>query len=191
MEAFLYPVLSSLLRPRTTFQVHSFQGKPDLLGKLPGRLRAYASWLPSDWRIVVVVDRDADDCHDLKLRLEGIAYLAGLRSRTRGGAQAWQLVNRIAVEELEAWYFGDWTAVQAAYPRVPGNVPQRAAFRDPDAIAGGTWEAFERILRRHGYFKAGLGKIQAAREIAKQIDHTRTRSRSFRNFCEAMLEAAT
>jgi hypothetical protein len=39
------------------------------------------------------------------------------------------------------------------YPRVSKSTPERAKYRDPDAIAGGTWEAFERILQNAGYFK--------------------------------------
>jgi len=112
MEAFLRALLPRLLPVDRTFEVHSFQGKADLLGKLPARLRGYAQWLPADWRIVVVVDRDDDDCQDLKRRLETMAAAAGLITRSRTGGAWWQLVNRIAIEELEAWYFGDWEATR-------------------------------------------------------------------------------
>lgn len=189
MEVFLRALLPRLLPQGRTFEVHAFQGKADLLGKLDARLRAYAAWMPADWRIVVVVDRDNDDCRYLKQRLEDIAQRAGLRSRNRAGDLPWQLVNRIAIEELEAWYFGDWPAVQAAYPRVPVNIPHRQGFRDPDAIAGGTWETFERVMQRHGYFKGGLAKIEAARAIAARADPTRNRSCSFQAFRAALLEA--
>jgi len=189
MEAFLRALLPRLLPAGRTFEVHAFQGKADLLGKLEARLRAYAAWLPKDWRVVVVVDRDDDDCHELKQRLEEAADKAGLRSRSRAGARPWQLVNRIAIEELEAWYFGDWDAVRAAYPRVSPDVPKRQGLRDPDAIAGGTWEAFERIMQRHGYFKGGLAKIEAARAIGAQIEPERSRSGSFQAFHQALVEA--
>ena len=189
MEAFLRAMLPRLLPKDRTFEVHPFQGKRDLLGKLEARLRGYASWLPGDSRIVVVVDRDGDDCRSLKRRLEDIAGRAGLRSRTRAGDPNWQIVNRIAIEELEGWYFGDWPAVQAAYPRVSANLPHRKGFRDPDAIAGGTWEAFERVMQRHGYFEGGLAKIEAARAVGAQIDSARGRSHSFTVFCAAIVEA--
>jgi len=183
MERFLRALLPRLLPQDRTFEVHSFQGKSDLLGKLSARLRCYASWLPDDWRVVVVVDRDDDDRVRLKHQLEDIALAAGLRTRTRAGADQWQLANRIALEALEAWYFGDWKAVREAYPRVSANIPLRQAFRDPDAIAGGTWEAFERIMQRHGYFKGGLGKLEAARVIGAVVDPVRSTSLSFRVFC--------
>jgi hypothetical protein len=190
MEAFLCGLLPRLLPQDRTFQVHPFQGKSDLLGKIEARLRAYASWLPDNWRIVVVVDRDDDDCRQLKQRLEGMATRAGLRTRTStGAAPPWQLVNRIAIEELEAWYFGDWEAVRAVYPRVPAGIPNRQGFRDPDAIVGGTWEAFEQVLQRHGYFKGGLTKLEAARAIGEHVAPSRSCSRSFQVFCSALAAA--
>ena len=63
-------------------------------------------------------------------------------------------MNRIAIEELEAWYFGDWTAVVQAWPRVSANVPAQRGYRDPDAIPGGTWQAFECVLQRDAVLEA-------------------------------------
>jgi hypothetical protein len=189
MEAFLRALLPRLLPQDRTFEVHPFQGKSDLLGKLEQRLRGYAGWLPADWRIVVVVDRDDEDCHVLKRELESIARRTGLQTRTRAGKAPWQVVNRIAIEELEAWYFGDWEAVRSAFPRASANVPRRQGFRNADAIAGGTWEAFERVMQAHGYFKGGLAKIEAARAIGANVDPARSSSHSFRAFSEAIVEA--
>jgi len=191
MEAFLRALLPRLLPRGRSFEVHAFQGKADLLGKLQARLHAYAKWLPENWRVVVVVDRDDEDCLLLKGRLEGFAAAAGLLSRSRAGGAAWQLVNRVAVEELEAWYFGDWAAVCSAYPKVSAHVPNKAPYREPDSIRGGTWEAFERVLRQYGYFKTGLPKIEAGRSLGALIDAQRCRSRSFGAFRDALLEAVT
>ncbi len=190
MEAFLRGLLPRLLPEERTFNVHPFQGKMDLLAKLQARLRGYAAWLPPDWRIVVVVDRDDDDCHDLKRQLEELALEAGLRTRSRL-PRSWQLVNRIAIEELEAWYFGDWDAVTSAFPRLSPNVPSQRGFRNPDAIAGGTWEAFERLLKRRGYYKSGLRKIEVARMLGKIVDPDRCRSKSFQCFRDAVREAVS
>ncbi|RMD61198.1 DUF4276 family protein [Candidatus Parcubacteria bacterium] len=188
MEAFLNALLPRLLPNQVNFRIHVFQGKMDLLQKLPHRLRGYASWLPDTWRIIVIVDRDNDDCHVLKARLESIANAEGLRTRTTGSGTSWQVVNRLAIEELEAWYFGDWDAVRRAYPRVPEGTSRQRNYRDPDAIPGGTWEAFERILQRAGYFKGGLRKIEAARRIGALIDPNRNQSHSFAVFRETLRE---
>lgn len=191
MEAFLRALLPRLIPNNRTFEIHSFQGKNDLLAKLEARLRGYAAWLPRDWRIVIVVDRDNDDCLALKQRLEGIAGTVGLQTRTNAGNEHWQLVNRIAIEELEAWYFGDWQAVRAAYPRISATVTNRRGFRTSDAISGGTWEAFERVMQEHGYFKGGLTKIEAARSIGAYVDPIRSQSHSFITFYGAIAEAMT
>ncbi|MGF1612348.1 MAG: DUF4276 family protein [Gammaproteobacteria bacterium] len=189
MGAALDCLLPALLG-HTEFQIVRFQCKDDLLKKAPERLQAYASWLPIAWRILVLVDRDDDDCRALKAKLESIAARAGLMTKTAAqGGTRFQVVNRIAVEELEAWFFGDWTAVQAAYPRVPATVPRKARFRDPDAIAGGTWEAIERVLKRAGYFSTGVRKLELARSVTAHMVPQRNRSRSFQAFTIAVAAA--
>jgi len=190
MEAFLNGLLPRLLPQDRSFQVYPFQGKQDLLSKLRNRLRGYAAWMPEDYRIVVLVDRDEEDCNQLKQRLEAICADAELCSRTATAEDRWQIVNRIAIEELEAWYFGDWEAVGEVYSRVPATIPNRQGFRDPDAIAGGTWEAFERILQRHRYFGTGLRKVEAARALGKVVDPERSTSRSFSLLCATLVGAA-
>jgi hypothetical protein len=190
MEAFLQTLMPRLLPANRTFLIHPFQGKSDLLSKLGKRLVGYSKWLPPDSRIVVVLDRDDDDCAELKQRLEKVVSDSHLRSKTSGQIP-WQVVSRIAIEELEAWYFGDWSAVLTAYPRVPRTIPAKAPYRDPDAIAGGTWEAFERILAKAGYYKTGLPKIETARTLGALIDHGTSTSASFRHFCAAINEAVS
>ena len=181
-----------LLLPRVlgalSFQIYPFQCKDELLKRLPERLRGYAAWLPDDYRIVVVVDRDDDDCHELKDRLEQMAKEAGLRTRRKSGRRPYQVVNRLAIEELEAWYFGDWDAVKAAYPKAPEGIPTKAKYRDPDRIAGGTWEALEGILQRAGYFQTGLRKIEAARAIAAHWQPEKNQSHSFQVFYQLLQE---
>ena len=188
MEAFLEVLLPRLM-PQATFSVHSFQNKQNLLRKLGSRLRAYEKWLPENYRIAVLIDRDNGDCLELKEQLESIAIGSGLVTRTRIRDGRWQVVNRIVVEELEAWYFGDWEAVCRAYPRTSANIPRKAAYRHPDSIKGGTWEAFERILQRCGYFEGGLRKVEAARAIARFVDPARNRSDSFLKLRDAIVEA--
>lgn len=189
MEAFLEVLLPRLLPVGATFAIHSFGGKSALLKKLGNRLRAYARWLPENYRIVVIVDRDAGDCRELKAQLEAASLDSGLVTRSRVDDGRWKVANRVAVEELEAWYFGDWEAVRRAYPRTSPNIPRKASYRDPDAIRG-TWEAFERIMKRRRYFTEGLRKVEAARAIAAFIDPGRNRSRSFGRFRDAIVEAA-
>jgi len=189
MEAFLRQVLPKLLGDGASYALHVYQGKRDLLSKLDSRLRAYATWLPNDARIVVLVDRDDADCRSLKARLEQAALAAGLRTRSTCTVQPWQAVTRIAIEELEAWFFGEWSAVRRAYPKLPANVPAKAAYRECDTIKGGTWEAFERLLKKAGYFAGGLRKVEAARAIGGVFDPANCRSPSFAALRDALAEA--
>lgn len=189
MEAFLRIVLPGLLGG-IPFEIHPFQDKDQLLARLPARLRGLARWIPEGYIVVVVVDRDDDECERLKATLEEMALQAGLRTRSSPLCSQFQVINRIAVEELEAWYFGDWDAVRTAYPKVSSRVPRQKEYRDPDAIQGGTWERFERVMQRAGYFQGGLRKIGAAQSIAPHIDPDRNRSHSFQVFRDALRELA-
>jgi hypothetical protein len=110
MEVFLRGLLPRLLGS-VPFNVYPFQSKDELLARLPARLRGYAAWLPEGHRIVVLVDRDDDDCRVLKQQLEQWAEQAGLPTRSHRQQGQFRVINRIAVQELEAWYFGDWEAV--------------------------------------------------------------------------------
>jgi hypothetical protein len=184
--------LLTLLIPKivedATFKVYSFDGKHNLLRNLEARLRGYAkmfqSW--SDAAVVVLVDEDRSDCKELKLRLEAAAKNAGLRtlSHPRGGQV--QVLNRIAVEELEAWFFGDPGAVIKAYPGVQRRAFSSRALRYPDTIGGGTWEALERLLQKHNYHLGGLRKIQCAAEIGLHMDIANNSSTSFNNFVRGL-----
>jgi hypothetical protein len=186
METALKHLLPKMLK-KTEFQIIRFQCKDDLLKNLHGRLKGYCSWMPNSWRIVVLVDRDDDDCILLKQKLEKIASDADATTKTvaRQG-QHFQVVNRIVIEELEAWFFGDWQAVQTAYPKVPPIIPQKSGFRDSDAIQGGTWEALERVLKKAGYFQGGLRKLECAGAIAQHMEINRNTSKSFQTFFSAL-----
>ena len=62
------------------------------------------------------------------------------------------------------------------------GIVKQARYRDSDAILGGTWEAFERILQKSGYFAGGLRKVEAARTIGKYVDVNKNSSGSFQIF---------
>lgn len=181
-------LLPKLLGPDFPFNVYPHQGKQDLLKKLPSRLRGYRHWIPEDWGIVVLIDADGRDCLEQKAALEDMARQTGFLTRTRRQSGGFQVLNRLAIEELEAWFFGDVHALCEAYPGVPRTLGDRAPYRDPDAIRGGTWEALERELQRAGHHRAGLAKIKAAREISARMEPSRNRSRSFGALRQGLLD---
>jgi Domain of unknown function (DUF4276) len=186
-EAALVNLVPNILEAKHTFAIHPFQGKADLLVNLPARLRAYRSWIPEDWRIVVLIDEDREDCKALKGKLEMAARNAGLITRTSTKGQGlFVVLNRLAIEELEAWFFGDVSALRAAYPKVPATLGKKAKYRDPDSIVGGTWEALERELRKAGYYPTGMPKIEVSRNVSMRMEAARNRSHSFQVFVSGL-----
>jgi hypothetical protein len=181
-EACLQSLLPKLLPTETTWALHVFQGKRDLLLKLEDRLKGYRNWIPPDWRIVVLIDEDRQDCKSLKQLLESKAANAGWVTKSVAQGNPFAVLNRIAIEELEAWFFGDVPALVAEYPRVPATLGSKAKFRDPDAIAGGTWESLERVLQNAGYYRTGLPKLEVARRVSPRMTPAQNRSRSFQVF---------
>ena len=186
-EAFLDGFLTRWLPGTCSFRIHPFQGKTDLILKLPARLKAYRQWAPRHYRFVVLIDEDRQNCRELKSRLEEAAGQAGLltKSSVTDGAH-FSVLNRIAVEELKAWFFGDVEALVMAYPGVPPTLAQKRSYRDPDHINGGTWETLERVLQRAGYYAGGLPKIENARRLAPLMDASRNRSASFQCFVSGL-----
>lgn len=188
MEAALINLVPNILSGKDfEFEIHVYQGKPNLIKSLPQRLKAYRNFRDNDLRLIILVDRDDDDCKVLKKELEEIAEFAKLPTKSNPDSDGlYVLINRIAIEELEAWFFGDVDALRTAYPKVKATLEKQAKFRDPDAIRGGTWEALERELVYH--HPGGLAKIKAADEISQHMRPDKNRSRSFQVFRDALLE---
>lgn len=193
VEAFLHGLLPRLLPAGATWKAIVFQGKTDLLKNLTPRLKGYSAWIPDDWRIVVLLDEDRQDCGVLKRQLEVAAHQAGFTTKSASRTGRFAVLNRIAIEELEAWFFGDIAALTAAFPKVSPHLGMRAAYRNPDQIAGGTWEALERELQRVGYYSGGLPKIEVARRMGTQVDPdpARNTSASFQHFIEGLAALQT
>lgn len=184
-EAALKAILPKILADKVSFHFHVFEGKPALLEQLPLRLKGYRQWIPNNWRIFVLIDEDRQDCQELKKQLERAASEAGFLTKSHPNSQGdFRVVNRLVVEELEAWFFGDVEALRKAYPGVSKTFHRRAKYRDPDAITGGTWEALGRLLKR--YYPNFLPKRLVAQKIAPHMEPSRNRSRSFQVFVEGL-----
>ncbi len=190
LESALTQLLPKILPSTVSSKIHAFRGKPDLLANLPNRLKGYQAWLPPAWKIVILIDEDREDCLNSKKQLEDIARLARLITKSSCQTdKSFQVLNRIVVEELEAWFFGDVQAIRQAYPKVSANLANQQPYRDPDAIKGGTWEALERVLKKAGYHPGGLEKYKASSEISKYMNPKSNRSKSFQVFYQGLLES--
>ena len=186
-EAALRTILPRILSDKVSSDFLVFKGKGDLLNKLPERLKTYRRWILDDWRIFVLIDEDRQNCHELKATLERAAYEAGFVTKSRViSGRDFQVVNRLAIEELEAWFFGDVEAMHAAYPKIPINLQSKAKYRDPDAIRGGTYEALEHLLIQSNYYQERVHKPTVAQNIAQHMEPSRNRSKSFQVFLEGL-----
>jgi hypothetical protein len=182
-------LLPKMLPEEIDFKIHNFRGKENLLKKLPDRLKGYKDWIPEDWKIVVLIDEDRQNCHQLKQKLETIAQQSGFVTKSSSTKeQKCQVLNRIIIEELEAWFFGDVEAICQAYPGISPNLASQKKYRNPDTIKGGTWEALERVLKKAGYHQGGLEKVKAAREISLYMNPSVNQSHSFQVFYQGLLE---
>ncbi len=187
-EAALLNLVPKIVGPQTSFLIHNYGSKSSLLKKLPDRLQAYRRWLPEHHRIIILVDEDRENCQELKQYLEQAAIDSGLVTKSNTSGSNFQVLNRLAIEELEAWFFGDVPALIQAFPGVPPTLDQKAPYRNPDSIRGGTWEALERVLQKAGYYKSGLAKIDAALKISERMDPSRNQSKSFQVFRDGLLK---
>ena len=185
-EVVLKSILPKILSANVNLIYRVFEGKDDLLKELPMRLKG-CYWERNEKRIIVLIDEDREDCRKLKRKLETAAHEAGFVTKSRAAQnENFQVVNRLAIEELEAWFFGDIVALHAAYPRISENLQSKARYRNPDAIRGGTYEALEHLLLQKNYYRGRIPKSTVAQNIAPHMEPDRNRSRSFQVFVEGL-----
>ncbi len=172
----------------TQFQVHPHQGKGTLpadpnappgptnrtlLAQLPAKLKAYSS-KGSDVCVVVLLDQDDDDCRELLADLQNM--LARLVPRPRN------VLFRIAMEELEAWFLADRRAVRRAYPQ--------AAFRTlpPSGNADLLDDPSDLLAECLGVQPPCTGQMKAewAEAITPHLNLDQPRSPSLRKFIEGI-----
>ena len=186
-EAVLRTILPKILSGNISSDFFVFKGKEHLLKNLPERLKTYRQWISDDWRIFVLIDEDREDCHELKAKLEQAAYEAGFVTKSSAAPnEDFQVVNRLAIEELEAWFFGDIEALHTAYPRISKTLQYQRKYRNPDAIQGGTYEALERLLIEKNYYRERISKPTVAQNIAQHMVPSRNKSKSFQVFVEGL-----
>ncbi len=114
-----------------------------LLDQLPKLLRGYGR-TPGVDAVLIVLDSDNRDC---------AAFLTELKSVANTCDPAPNTLFRLAIEEIEAWYLGDRSALLRAYPRAKTDVLNRYA---QDSVCN-TWE-----LLADAVYPGGSAAIKAA-----------------------------
>ena len=141
MEKTIDNLAPKIIKDRATYKIINYRGKTRLLRELPKRLRAYRNRIKKeDIKIVVLLDEDRKSCLELKGVLEKLSENAGLYTKSNPDSDGkFTVINRIVIEELEAWFFGDSEALIKCYPKLPRNLRLKAQYRTPDTIKGVTW----------------------------------------------------
>lgn len=155
-----------------------------LLNDLPKRLKAFnASLLHiEDACLFIILDNDARDPLEFREALEDISRRESINI---------DHVFCIAIEEMEAWLLGDYSAIQAAYPKMHDRIASKHSNYVQDSICG-TWEFLADILTRGGIgqfrkqnptvFDVGKCKSEWAENIGKYFDIEQNSSPSFQYF---------
>ena len=187
-------LVPKIIGPDHTFTVKAYKGigkiprnlktsadpaKRALLAQLPKLLQGYGrtyAGYPADYQAVLILVCDLDNrCHK-SFRKELFNILDQCKPQP-------DMQFCFAVEEGEAWFLGDITAVKAAYPKAKDAV---LAGYINDAVCG-TWERLAdavypggaQKLASSGYQKTGAQKSAWAERITPLLDIENNQSPSF------------
>jgi hypothetical protein len=162
MQEALRGILPRIVGNEVPWQVVPHEGKRDLEGSVPRKLRG---WREPGVQFVVVCDQHAEVCQDTKLRLSQLCKEAG-RPDT---------LVRIVCRELESWFLGDLSAVEQSLGlRNIASQQDNAKFRRPDQLGN----AAEEIRKLAGHYSKRAG----ARAIGPNLSLNGNRSHSFNVF---------
>ena len=179
------------LAPKHRFQIYPHQGKgklpgnpnaaPDpkqrgLLDNLAATLRAWGKSFRSETdRVVVLCDLDNDDC---------VGLLAKLKAMEAAIKKAPMCIFRLAIEETESWYLGDFDAISRAFPKAK---KKHLKTWKPDSICG-SWERFQLVVGAVSDEKVAWGEAMGRVLHVEEPLERRNLSPSFRKFCRRVRE---
>lgn len=151
--------------PALQFLCIPHEGKSDLEKSLPRKLRAWNS--PED-QFIVLRDSDGARPGDIEARLLQLCVDAGKPATP----------IRVAYQELEAWYLGDFAGLESAYGVDLSSQKNKSMFRNPDTL-GSPSSLVKKLVPE-------FQKVDGARRIGKVINNVGNKSISFRDFCGAL-----
>lgn len=164
MKIFLDTLLPNVLPADVDFFTIAHEGKSDLKKSIPIKLKA---WNIPNSKFIIVQDQDSNDCKKLKQELVDLCNESDR-----------EVLVRIACHELEAWYWGDLTALEQAYHKNLSKVGRKKAYRIPDDIVSPKRE-LQKLLPEHQ-------QMEGAKKVAQYIDIDRNLSTSFHVFIEGV-----
>ena len=176
-----------------TWNLHSYKGighisknlnhqadpaKRILLDRLPRILKGYGR-TPGYDAVVIILDSDRRNCQEFLQELKDLLQTLNPAPKT---------TFRLAIEEMEAWYFGDRAALLKAYPRAKKGILEQY---EQDSICG-TWELLADAIHTGGsaalpnFALAGKAKSEWAEHIGEHMSLENNQSPSFMKFCDGV-----
>jgi len=196
LEPLLTKMLGTYSNPHT-WRIHKHRGigklpvdptsrpdprDPTLLHNLPSKLRAYGKSLGEEEVVIVLVD--LDNRPDRQVFKQELVDLLAFCDPIP------QCKFRIAIEELEAWYFGDHPALTAAYPHADATVVaayvQDSQCGTWETLADATYPGGHVALKAKGWIQCLEQKRLWARDICPRMDVENNQSPSFISFRDAI-----
>lgn len=166
-------------------QPSSAPNKRILLDQLPRVLRGYAK-TPGIDAVIVVLDLDKRNCTTFLQQLQALAD--DLQPPP-------EIMFRLAIEELEAWYFGDLDALLCAYPKVKRSIIhqyiQDSACDTWECLADAVYDGGSRQVKKIGWPLPGQLKHEWANAIGPHMDLDRNTSPSFGKFRDGLRRLIT
>ncbi|MBP8830011.1 MAG: DUF4276 family protein [Desulfobacter sp.] len=190
-EKLLQVLLPKLIGPQGnphSWRLHAYKGigripsglvtkadpaKRILLDQLPKLMRGYGK-TPGIDAVVIVLDADKRECSE---------FLSDLKTAAAACNPTPNTLFRLAIEEIEAWYFGDRDALLKAYPRakldVLGKYVQDSACDTWELLADAVYTGGSAAIKKTGWPLPGQVKHEWAIKIGPLMNPDRNISPSF------------
>lgn len=144
-----------------------------LLDQLPRLLVGYGK-TPGIDAVVVVLDADKRNCSEFLIELRALAETCNPKPNT---------LFRLAIEEIEAWYFGDKPALTNAYPRAKTEVLKHYVQDSPcntwELLADAVYPGGSAAIMKAGWPLPGQIKHEWAETIGPLLEIEHNQSPSF------------
>ncbi len=192
----LLPMFLGLHGAPHTWRLHDYKGigriprglvttgdpaKRILLDQLPKLLRGYGK-TPGIDAVVVVLDTDRRDC---------VAFLKELKAVANACHPQPNTLFRLAIEEMEAWYLGDRSALLKAYPKAKREVLDRyvqdSACDTWELLADAVYRGGSAAIKRAGWPLPGQVKHEWAEKVGPLMSPDKNVSPSFGKFRDGLL----
>ncbi len=160
----ILPKIHNSFENKDYFRILPHEGKQDLEKSIPIKLRAWKDNKSIQYKFIIVRDKDSGNCYQIKENIKNLCFSAGRED----------VLIRIAIHELESWFFGDLKAIDRAYNSKLSKHRKTSKFRDPDKLANPS-EELSKILNSYS-------KISWSKKISKEMDIENNSSRSFNEF---------